>query len=86
MKKIKLFILILDLLGLILISWFLFAVPEPVKFVFDSPYGVITNLNPVADAINNISRDFAVINRMRFGFIILVISQGFKFYEFFKAK
>jgi hypothetical protein len=86
MEKIKLLILVLDLLGLFLISWFLFAVPKPIKFVFDSPYGVITNLKPVADAINNISRDFAVINRMRFGFTILVISQGLKFYEFFTAK
>jgi hypothetical protein len=86
MRKIKLIILLLDLIGLFLISWFLFAIPEKTEFFVDSPYGAITDITPIADAINRVSRDFAVINKMRFGFAILIVSQGIKFYEFYKTQ
>jgi hypothetical protein len=86
MEMIRLITLSLDLIGLFLISWFLFVVPKKTEFFVDSPYGIITDITPIADAINRVSRDFATINKMRFGFAILIISQGFKFYEFFKIK
>ena len=64
----------LDLIGLILISWFLFAIPEPVKFVFNSPYGIPVNYDFVSDAINAISRNMSLIKKGRWGFCILIIS------------
>jgi len=79
MKWAELVSLILDLVGLGLISLYLFFIPKPLKFVFDSPYGIITDLQPIADAINNITRDFNLIYKMRFGFFILVFSQMIKF-------
>jgi hypothetical protein len=74
MRVIELITLVLDMIGLVLISWYLFSIPEPVKFIFNQEYGVITSLQPIADAINSISRNIALINRMRYGFFILVIS------------
>lgn len=78
--------LLLDLFGLILISWYLFSVPKSVKFVFNQEYGVITSLQPIADAINEISRNFDLIWRMRIGFLILVFSLLIKLYLLFNAK
>lgn len=74
MRVMELITLVLDLVGLIFISCNLFSIPKPVKFVFNQEYGVITSLQPIADAINEISRNFDLIYRMRFGFYILVIS------------
>lgn len=55
MRAIELITLGLDIIGLILISWYLFSIPKPAEFIFNQEYGVITNLQPVADAINSIS-------------------------------
>lgn len=89
MKWINLLSLILDFIGFVFISWYLFSIPNLLKFVFDSPYGVVTDLQPIANAINNITRDFDLIYKMRFGFFILIISQIIKFticyYNSFKA-
>jgi len=74
MRIIELITLVLDLVGLILISWYLFSIPEPVVFTFNQEYGLISSLQPMADAINSVSRDIALINKMRYGFFILVIS------------
>ena len=71
--------LVLDLLGLILVSWSLFSIPEPTTLTFDSEYGVLTDLRPIADAINEVSRNFQAIHRMRFGFAVLVLSWVIKF-------
>jgi hypothetical protein len=60
MKCVNLISLILDIIGFVFISWYLFSIPKPLKFVFDSPYGIITDLQPIADAINNITRDFDI--------------------------
>ncbi|MGA2958097.1 MAG: hypothetical protein ABSF48_20520 [Thermodesulfobacteriota bacterium] len=73
-RIIDLLTLIMDLTGLILISWYLFSIPKPVTFTFNQEYGIITSLQPVADAINKISGDIAVISKMRCGFYILVVS------------
>ena len=83
MQKIELFTLLLDLAGLILISWSLFSIPKPLEFTFNQEYGVITSLQPIADAINSISRDFALIYKMRFGFLILSISLVLKLINWF---
>jgi len=64
--------ILLDLLGLVLISLFLLSVPKPTKFVFNQEFGIIESLQPVADAINEISRNFKLIRRMRIGLGILV--------------
>jgi hypothetical protein len=82
-RVLELITLVLDLAGLLLISWYLFSIPEPVKFIFNQEYGIITSLQPIADAINEINRNFAVINRMRFGLFILIISLILKFYIWF---
>jgi len=66
--------LVLDLLGLTLISLNLFSIHDPIKFVFDQPYGIITDLQPVADAINSVFRDLILIKKMRIGFYILAFS------------
>ena len=68
----ELITLLLDVLGLVLISLFLFSVPEPTKFVFEQEAGIITSLHPFAGAINEISRNFRLIRRMRIGLGILV--------------
>jgi len=78
MEFFELGIIILDLTGLFLISWYLFAVPEPLKFTYSSPYGMIMDLKPVENAINKITRNFNLIYKMRFGFFILVFSQILK--------
>ena len=83
MGVIELITLVLDLIGLIVIYWYLFSIPKPVKLTFDQEYGVITSLQPVADAINSISRNIALINRMRYGFFILVISLILKLTNWF---
>ncbi len=64
----------MDLIGLTLISWFLFSIPEPVRFVYDSPYGIPDNYDFVSDAINAISRNMSLIKKGRWGFVILLIS------------
>jgi len=66
--------LVLDLIGLVLISLPLFSIPKPIEFTFSQDYGVIGDLKPVADAINSISRNIALIKRMRYGFYILLCS------------
>ena len=73
-RIIDLLTLIMDLTGLILISWYLFSIPKPVTFTFNQEYGIITSLQPVAEAINTISGDIALISKMRCGFYILVVS------------
>ncbi len=75
MKWANLIALILDLIGFVFISWYLFSIPKPLAFLFDSPYGIRTDLQPIADAINMITRDFGLIYKMRFGFFILISSQ-----------
>lgn len=79
MKWANLTSLLLDLIGFVLICWNLFSIPKPLKFLFDSPFGIITDLQPIADAINQITRDFDLIYKMRFGFFILICSQIIKF-------
>ncbi len=74
MRIIDLITLVMDLVGLILISWYLFSIPKPVEFTFTQETAIITSLKPVADAINKISGDIALISRMRCGFYILVVS------------
>jgi hypothetical protein len=83
MGVIELITLVLDLIGLILIYWYLFSIPKPVDFTFNQEYGVITSLKPIADAINSISRNIALINRMRYGFFILVVSLILKLINWF---
>ena len=89
MKWVNLISLILDFTGFVFISLYLFSIPKPLKFVFDSPYGIITDLQPIADAINKITRDFDLIYKMRFGFFILICSQiiklGIWYYNSLKA-
>lgn len=75
--------LILDLIGLIVIYLYLFFIPKPVEFTFNREYGVTTSFQPIADAINSISRDFALIKRMQYGFFILVISLIMKLINWF---
>jgi hypothetical protein len=75
-------LLFLDLIGLIFISWNLLP-PEKIVFKFDSPYGVIADPKPFADAINAISRNFDNLYKMWFGFLLLVISQAIKLYRYF---
>ncbi len=66
-----------------------FCIPKPFKLVFNSPYGIITDLQPIADAINKITRDFDLIYKMRFGFYILVFGMitkiGIWYFNYFKA-
>ncbi len=83
MRILELITLVLDLAGLLLISWYLFSIPGPVKFIFNQEYGIITSLQPIADAINQINRNFDIINRMRFGLFILIISLILKSYIWF---
>ncbi|HLA05674.1 MAG TPA: hypothetical protein VJZ16_06815 [Syntrophales bacterium] len=83
MRVIELITLVLDMIGLILISWYLFSIPKPVEFTFNQEYGIITSLQPIADAINSISGNIALINRMRYGFFILVISLALKLINWF---
>ncbi len=85
MRIFELIALLLDLVGLIFISWYLFSVPKPVNFVFNQDYGIITSLQPITDAINGINRNFDLIYRMRIGFGILVISLFIKLYIWFWA-
>ena len=66
--------LFFDLIGLVFISWHLFSIPTSVKFVSNKEFGVITNIQDVEDAINKISRNFALIKKTRIGFFILFIS------------
>ena len=74
MRYLEFTTLFLDFAGLVLISWCLFSIPEPVEFTFNQEYGVITSLQPLADTINSITRDLDTISRMRTGFCILVVS------------
>lgn len=83
MRKIELTTLLLDFAGLILISWSLFSISKPLEFTFNQEYGVITSLKPIADAINSISRDFALIYKMRVGFLILCFSLVLKLINWF---
>jgi hypothetical protein len=83
MRVIDLVTLLLDLVGLVLISWYLFSIPQPVQFTFNQEYGVITSLKPVADAINKISGDIALIGKMRCGFYVLVFSLVLKLGKWF---
>jgi hypothetical protein len=74
LELITLLTLVLDLFGLILISWYLYSIPEPVSFNGEITYDNLADLQIVADSINKISRNLKSIRKMRFGFIILVIS------------
>ena len=85
MCVIELITLVMDLIGLILIYCNLFSIPKPIEFTFNQEYGVITGLQPVADAINSISRNIALIKRMQYGFFILVISLILKLINWFIA-
>lgn len=78
MRIIDLITLVMDLIGLFLISLNLFNIPKPVEFTFSQETGIITSLRPVADAINKISGDIALISKMRWGFFILVVSMVLK--------
>lgn len=41
MRILELITILSDFIGLIVISWYLFSVPKPVKFVFNQEYGII---------------------------------------------
>lgn len=82
-RILELIALSLDFVGLIFVSWNLFSIPEPTKFVFNHEYGLITSLQPIADAINEISGNLALIYRMRIGLVILIVSMFLKFYIWF---
>ncbi len=70
--------LLLDLSGLVLISLYLFKVPEPVTFGSQT-WESISDLRDVRDALNKILRNMELIRKMRFGFALLVLSLVIKF-------
>ncbi len=71
MRILEFHALLLDLLGLALISWYLFSTPDPVRFTPKQDLGVLTSFKPVADAINEINRNVSLIYRIRIGFFLL---------------
>ena len=68
---------ILDLIGLFLISIFLFKVPNPIEFG-QQTWESIGDLRDVRDALNKISRNMELVRKMRFGFASLVLSMFLK--------
>ena len=65
--------MLLDIIGLILISWYLFAVPEPVVLRNWGNYNGMHIAHPdIEAAINAISRNMVVIHKMWAGFAILL--------------
>lgn len=76
----------MDLVGLILTALPFIFIPKPVKFTFSSEYGIITSLQPVADAINAVSRDIRLIKWVLLGFAILVASSVVKVIKHAKSK
>lgn len=77
--------LLLDLCGLVFISWFLFSVPEPVDFGPEQEHGFVYTLKGVEKAINTVSRNMDAIYKMRFGFGILIFSWCLKAFDWCRS-
>jgi hypothetical protein len=62
-KLLEIIGIIFDLLGLILISWFLF-VAEPIHIDYkETFYGIIGDYRPIVDTINKLSININLINK-----------------------
>ena len=83
MHYLELITLVLDFVGMILVSCFLFKIPDKVEFRFTSNRGIITDLSPVAEAINSTLPSALMFSLMRWGLRFLVISMALKFLVFF---
>lgn len=83
MYYLELATLILDLVGVIFVSLFLFKIPDKIEFRCDQDYGTIIDLDAVANAINSTLPSPLVFSFMRWGLGLLVLSMILKFTSFF---
>jgi hypothetical protein len=81
MKFLELITLSLDLVGLGLISWYLFSIPKSVDLeprdegqIATLYFGVTPSRKPIEDAINNIIPSIELVRKMRIGLGILIMS------------
>jgi len=70
--------IVFDLLGLILISWFLFEA-KPIKILYKECFlGIIGDYRPIINAINQLAFNTNQLIKMWIGFIILVVNNVLK--------
>jgi hypothetical protein len=74
----EIIIIVFDLLGLILISWFLFEA-KPIKILYEETfYGIIGDYRPIVNAINQLAFNTNQLIKMWIGLIVLVFNNVLK--------
>jgi hypothetical protein len=77
-RSIEIIEIVFDLIGLILISWFLFEA-KPIKILYEeSFYGIMGDYRPIINAINQLAFNTNQLIKMWIGFIILVVNNILK--------
>lgn len=80
--------LALDFIGLILVSWYLFSVPNPIvlrNYDRENVNGIHVAHPDIEAALNTISRNMGLILKMRIGFICMTVSMIMKVSWWFKG-